>query len=266
LLTNKSQGFDDESRRLGRLFHNGNRQAGLDLLNLHLPLAYSIAERYSNMNPDKDSTRQNACAGLWTAITLYDPERINAFSTYAGWWIRHHIHYGLRGQGPVRVPPYVRTTVNAVNHFIRSFYNRRGVKPSGAEIAAEFGITEDDLISLHSCEKSMSHAGHVALDDPGQRLKTDDSDNSLNARYSEARGIARRVLKNGILLFVISEKERIILSARYGLFGHEILTYREIAKMYGFSRSKALNIERIALRKLREHIVRSSSKREEQRS
>lgn len=263
----KSVEYDDEeSKRLGRLFRDGNRQAGLDLLKLHLPLAYSIAARYANVDAEKENTRQNACIGLWKGIIHYDPEMDNTFSTYAVYWIRQQILRGLRQDGPVSIPQDIRTRLNAVNRYKKSFISQHGREPTNEEAAAYFGHSNDDFSRLLSYGRAVTQAGHISFDNPEQLNLVRDSDDGRSAGYSEARSIAKRVLKSGVLLYIFSEKERIVLSARYGLFGHETMTYREIAKKYGYSQTKAMNIERVALRKLREHIVRLAPNREEQRS
>lgn len=52
----------------------------------------------------------------------------------------------------------------------------------------------------------------------------------------------------------LTERERYILSLRYGLFGQEELTQNEVGKMLGISRSYVSRIEKKALGKLRQHM------------
>ena len=54
-----------------------------------------------------------------------------------------------------------------------------------------------------------------------------------------------------ILPVCLSERERLIIEMRYGLFGREELTQREIAKKLNISRSYVSRIEKSALEKLR---------------
>ena len=53
---------------------------------------------------------------------------------------------------------------------------------------------------------------------------------------------------------VLSEREREIVCKRYGLFGCEEVTQREIGKRMGISRSYVSRIEKKALQKLRRYI------------
>ena len=54
-----------------------------------------------------------------------------------------------------------------------------------------------------------------------------------------------------ILPVCLTERERLIIEMRYGLFGREELTQREIAKKLNISRSYGSRIEKSALEKLR---------------
>lgn len=51
---------------------------------------------------------------------------------------------------------------------------------------------------------------------------------------------------------VLNEREKKIIALRYGLFGGEEYTQREIGKMLGISRSYVSRIEKSALEKMRE--------------
>ena len=51
----------------------------------------------------------------------------------------------------------------------------------------------------------------------------------------------------------LSDRERLVLKMRYGLYHGEEYTQREIAKQLGISRSYVSRIEKSAIEKLREH-------------
>ena len=57
----------------------------------------------------------------------------------------------------------------------------------------------------------------------------------------------------------LSEREREIIIYRYGLFGHDVLTQRELAKRLNISRSYISRIEKKALEKLRSRYERGST-------
>ena len=55
-----------------------------------------------------------------------------------------------------------------------------------------------------------------------------------------------------ILQEVLTDREQEVLSLRYGLFGEEETTQREIAQRLGISRSYVSRIEKNALKKLKQ--------------
>lgn len=54
---------------------------------------------------------------------------------------------------------------------------------------------------------------------------------------------------------VLDEREKLVISERYGLLGKEEHTQREIAQQLGISRSYVSRIEKKALEKLREALI-----------
>ena len=54
----------------------------------------------------------------------------------------------------------------------------------------------------------------------------------------------------------LDEREKLVITRRYGLYGEEIRTQREVAQELGISRSYVSRIEKKALTKLRAKIHR----------
>lgn len=103
---------------------------------------------------------------------------------------------------------------------------------------------------------SKKLANEVSLDEPmdqdgdGNSLALMDvlSSNDDNLEQIELSDHSR-LLANA--LHVLDEREREIISLRYGLDGHLPMTQREVAKLHGISRSYVSRIEKKALQKLR---------------
>lgn len=67
-------------------------------------------------------------------------------------------------------------------------------------------------------------------------------------------------LLNGLFDEVLSNREKEILTLRYGLFGEREITQREIGKKLGISRSYVSRIEKRALTKLLREFIRKEKK------
>ena len=63
-----------------------------------------------------------------------------------------------------------------------------------------------------------------------------------------------------ILQMALTEREREVLKLRYGLFGEDETTQREIARELGISRSYVSRIEKKTLEKLREEFERGGGR------
>ncbi len=89
---------------------------------------------------------------------------------------------------------------------------------------------EGNQIQLYDIIESTEEDAHTAL-----ALKED-----IRTLYSKLES-------------VLSPRERTVLKMRYGLYGEEEYTQREIAKQLGISRSYVSRIEKSAIEKLREY-------------
>lgn len=101
-------------------------------------------------------------------------------------------------------------------------------------------------------------SGEVSLYEP---IGTDKEGNEIrlfDVMESDAREVDEQLsLKEDIANLYqkveaeLSQRERLVLKLRYGLYNEEILTQREIAKQLGISRSYVSRIEKSAIEKLR---------------
>lgn len=144
--------------------------------------------------------------------------------------------------------------IKAVNTFNTEKNNRLAAYASKC--------VENELLMLFRSEKKRSRES--SLYEP---LGTDAEGNSirlLDIIESEEEDVLERVdreEKTGRLYEMmerlLSERERQIICRRYGLFGIQEVTQREIADSMGISRSYVSRIEKKALEKLRAEFERS---------
>jgi len=111
------------------------------------------------------------------------------------------------------------------------------------------------FIRKSSCKKK-----EVSIDEPlsvdwdGNELLLSDvlgSDNDLIYRDMEDEE-ERRILIDAVLN--LSEKERVIIEMRYGLFGNDELTQKEVADALGISQSYISRLEKKIMKRLRKKI------------
>ena len=102
--------------------------------------------------------------------------------------------------------------------------------------------------------KEVSLYEPIGTDREGNKIRlydiietTDNDAHTLVARKNDIKTLYQK------LESVLSDRERLVLRMRYGLYGEEEYTQREIASQLGISRSYVSRIEKSAIEKLREY-------------
>lgn len=107
---------------------------------------------------------------------------------------------------------------------------------SQKKLSAEVSINE--TIDVDRDGNPLTYMDVIAVEDHVEE--------EVDARIKSAR--VRRLVET-----VLCERERQIITLRYGLGGQAPLTQREVAELLGISRSYVSRIEKGALEVLREH-------------
>jgi RNA polymerase sigma-B factor len=134
--------------RLAALPDGPERQALRDeLVRAWLPMANRIALRYRGRGESVEDLGQVAALGLVKAVDRYDPERGNAFESYAIPTITGEIKRHFRDHMWVlHVPRRVQDLRNRVRAAVKELSQTApGHSPTVAEIAAYARMSEDDV-------------------------------------------------------------------------------------------------------------------------
>lgn len=212
----------------------------------------SIAKQYTDKGLDMDDLVNEGSLGLIRAAEKFDESRGYSFQSYAVWWIRQSIQQAIAEQSRiVSMPTREVGQVNRLNHLRAEFEQQNERRPNINEIA------EAAQISEHEVKRTMKTAGNrsVSVDAPFSGSNpTTLLDLMTNGESADAveRQMQRESLRDGIqqALGCVSERERNVIAAFYGI-GQPALTFAEIGQRYGFSRERARQIRKKALRHLR---------------
>jgi len=147
---------------------------------------------------------------------------------------------------PVRIPDYMAQQVSKWRKATRDLEEELGRPPSTEEIAKKLNISQK--------KAAMICQGIIAVNSPTQ-LPSDESqtmaemlaaDQADPTALFEDEGNAAVVRK---LLEQLPERQRDILTYRYGLDGHEgpQRTFKEVGKLVGLTRERARQLEKEAL-------------------
>ena len=250
LLTSK------EEKELAKRIEKDDEAARKRLIQANLRLVVSIAKRYVNRSPHLSilDLVQEGNIGLSRAVDKFDYRKGFKFSTYATWWIRQAVTRALADYSrTIRIPVHMVETITKYTQTKRRLMQELGREPLPEEIAAEMGM---DVDKIHYIQKISQEV--ISLESP---IGDDDEDSTLSDFIKDETSLSPDQLANQALLrdqikeilVDLTDRERKILSMRFGLDDNIAHTLEEVGKVFGVTRERIRQIEAKALEKIRAH-------------
>jgi RNA polymerase sigma-B factor len=232
---------------LMRYRRSGEDATREELVERFLPLARQLARRYARPNEPIDDLFQVASMGLLKAIDRFDPERGNAFSTFAVPTIVGELKRYFRDTGwAVHVPRPIQERIGQVNRAVNDLSRELGRSPTPSELATHLGHSVEEILEAMDAAKAFDA---VSLDMP----RGGDSDGDGSA-YADTVGATDDrfdlVEYNAVIeptMAALPERDRLILRLRF----ERDLTQSEIAERLGISQMHVSRIIRRSLDRLR---------------
>jgi RNA polymerase sigma factor for flagellar operon FliA len=225
------------------------------LIEHHMPLVRAIAERVLQTLPksiDVDDLSSAGTFGLMDAINGFDLTRGIKFKTYCTTRIRGSILDELRAQD--WVPRLVRLKAHRLERAVRQLEGQLGRSPNQAEIAAELGISLEEL-QAHEAEANANTIFSLSE-------KWDDGDDDKELEKVEI--LADRKSVNPIdtiqqrdalemITSSLTKQERLIILMYY----YEGLTMREIGEIMELTESRVCQIHSNVMARLKAQLDRA---------
>jgi len=221
------------------------------LVERFMPLAKSLAGRYSGGVEPFDDLLQVASVGLVNAINRYDPERGFTFATFAVPTILGELRRHFRDRGwSIRVPRDLQERNLEVEKALADLPTRLGRSPSVSEIADHLGLSVEDV--LEAMEAGTAH--HTRSIEAVQGGDQEDEDGRALSDVLGGEEQGFEVVEYGAAIAPVvkrlSARDRKILHMRFV----EDRTQSEIAKEIGVSQMHVSRILRATLKRLRERV------------
>ncbi|MFI5673909.1 RNA polymerase sigma factor SigF [Streptomyces cellulosae] len=219
-----------------------------------LPMADRLAGRFRNRGESPEDLRQVAALGLVKAVDRYDPERANAFESYAVPTITGEIKRHFRDHmWTLHVPRRVQDLRNRVRFAGQELSQTiSGRRPTVAEIAEHAGMSEEDvLVGLEALESftALSLDAEMPGSEDGYSLG-----DALGAPDPALDTVVDRESVRSRLA-ALPERERAILYMRF--FGD--MTQSRIAEQLGISQMHVSRLISRCCGRVREQVLRDAA-------
>lgn len=222
----------------------------LEMVERNLYLALINVERYAHTTVGRTDLIQEGAASLFRAVDGFDWRRGLLFRTYAVHWLNQAFRSYLYNFGStVRVPVYLQ---KATKHIGAAIERLGDPDASSGEISRLSGLPERLVTSARTAvrttrsldapigdpEDSSSLRDILTLHDDDGPYSTSLEDVSLEQGLDEA-------------LAKLSDRERYVISLRFGIGGEEEHTLAQVAAKLGVSLERVRQIQVRAISKMR---------------
>lgn len=220
---------------------SGDKSTQEEFIKCNLKLVVSVVKHYKDY-ADLEDLIQEGNIALFQAVERFDVERGNKFSTLATLIIKRHIYKYLgENKNIVKTTRHFNDKARKINKAREALRHQLNREPTITEISDKLEL-DPEMVSktLQELPKSIT----ILNDSEGNENapKPGINESKLGANPTKGK-LDININKEKLSEFfnTISERDREILSKRYGLDG-DLLTHEEVATIFGISKGRVSQI------------------------
>ncbi|MFG0834135.1 RNA polymerase sigma factor RpoH [Aeromonas bivalvium] len=251
----------EEERELAmRLQQDGDLEAARQLVMSHLRFVVHVAKSYAGYGLPQADLVQEGNIGLMKAVKRFDPSVGVRLVSFAVHWIKAEIHeYVLRNWRMVKV-----ATTKAQR---KLFFNLRKSKKrlgwfshdEARAVADELGVSVSDVTEMEARMSNYDQAFDLVGDEDDEAgfapvHYLEDKSSDLAATIENDNWDSHATRRLGSALATLDERSQHIIRARW-LDDDNKTTLQELADSYGVSAERIRQLEKNALKKLKDAMV-----------
>ena len=240
-----------DTLKVARGHIRGAHRAKTEMVEANLRLVISIAKKYTNRGLSFLDLIQEGNMGLMKAVEKFEYRRGYKFSTYATWWIRQAITRSIADQArTIRIPVHMIETLNKVMQVQKQLLQEFGHEPTPEEVADEMNLPVERVQQIMKmAQQPISLQSPVGDGDDTSFGDFIEDKSAENPYDMTAFSLLREKIMD--VLDSLTERERRVLTLRFGLVDGYSRTLEEVGKQFKVTRERIRQIEAKALRKMR---------------
>lgn len=213
-------------------------------------------KKFATNTFDLDDMYQVGMLGLIKAVERFDSHLGNQFSTYATWWVRQGITRGLYDHSTtIRIPVHRREKIVKLISTENKFWSENSRLATDKELALLMNIPIESIRELKKYKKIANLTSLETTVGPDENTELEDFISSDSAQgpefYVETMALESEIKQ--LLKKRLTDKERLVLSLRYGLEDSNYRTLEETGRFLGVTRERIRQIESRAIKKLKKY-------------
>jgi RNA polymerase primary sigma factor len=241
----------EEENALAARIKKGDKAARERMIKANLRLVVKIARDYEGYGVPLLDLISEGNIGLMKGVERFDPDKGAKLSTYSSWWIKQSIRRALANQGKtIRLPDHVVDKVAHIHRAETKLREQLGREPTEEELADELGTNARRLKMYRQASKAPVSLDAPIGDDENDRVSEVVADPNAVLPFERlVKETDTELVKE--VFSTLNDREKSILSMRFGLKDGNPKTLEEIGEHFGVTRERIRQIQEVALKTLR---------------